>query len=285
MDDIARPPFDKRLALLCALLSCVILSMDSLTPLGVADGVLYAVVVVISAGCRSRTFTMITAAVSTVLILLGILMHPDTHTFWIGLANRGLCVAVVWTIAFILVSYLRVERQRDAAIVELEVISLTDGLTGLWNRRAFETRLADELSRAHRYGLSLCLLMIDVDHFKPFNDHYGHPEGDLVLKQVAEVIAESSRENDFPARYGGEEFAVLLPHTDERGAAGVGERLRHAVELASWHSRPVTVSIGVSCLTSPPDGAESFVAQADAALYQAKESGRNRVVLYRVNGS
>jgi len=167
----------------------------------------------------------------------------------------------------------------------LEEIALLDGLTGIPNRRNFDQELQREGKRSFREGDSFSLLMMDIDHFKAFNDHYGHGAGDTALRKVAETLGESlSRPTDRVSRYGGEEFVVLLPSTDREGACRVAERLRAAVEeLAITHqystvATVVTLSIG--CATHSPDDAgelpDDLLRRADEALYRAKEAGRNR---------
>lgn len=170
---------------------------------------------------------------------------------------------------------------------KLASLAATDALTGLANRRAFDERLADEWARARRDGTQLSLLLIDVDHFKKFNDHYGHLAGDGCLRALGRILsAIARRPADLAARYGGEEFAVLLPDTGPDGCAEVGEGIRQALhDLAMVHaqnppSRLVTVSVGAA--TSVPSQASdssTLVAAADRALYAAKDSGRDRLVV------
>jgi diguanylate cyclase len=122
---------------------------------------------------------------------------------------------------------------------------------------------------------------MDVDRFKQFNDTFGHPKGDGVLRQVAALVREHARESDFVARYGGEEFVVILPETDSNGALAVAERIRAAVEGGMWADREVTVSIGAATTEPIVTDAATMVARADTALYEAKHAGRNRVECYR----
>lgn len=157
-----------------------------------------------------------------------------------------------------------------------------DALTNLNNRRQFETRLKQEIAITKRQNNPLCAMMIDIDFFKKVNDTYGHASGDEVLRTVASVIKAQLRESDIPARYGGEEFAVLLPYTHIEEAKIVGERLRKAVEETSVQldnlSINVTISMGLAEFHSDESGEELFK-KADSALYEAKESGRNRVCI------
>ncbi|RXG87613.1 sensor domain-containing diguanylate cyclase [Bradyrhizobium zhanjiangense] len=171
---------------------------------------------------------------------------------------------------------------------KLASLATTDGLTGLANRRAFDERLADEWARARRDGTQLSLLLIDVDHFKKFNDHYGHLAGDACLRALGRILSTYARRPaDLAARYGGEEFAVLLPNTGPDGCAEVGEGIRQALlDLAMLHaqnppSRLVTASVGgAAALPSQTTmDCSTLVAAADRALYAAKDSGRDRLVM------
>ncbi|MDI1464580.1 diguanylate cyclase [Catellatospora sp. KI3] len=170
-----------------------------------------------------------------------------------------------------------------AANARLELLSSTDALTGLANRRRWEQRLAGEWDRAARAGAPLALAMVDIDHFKPYNDHYGHPAGDDCLQRVAAELTRNLRQVDLVARYGGEEFAVLMPGIGVERARQVGERLRAAVAaLSEPHAVTsdgiVTVSIGVAAMTpGPARDADDLVRLADVELYRAKRSGRNQV--------
>ncbi|WP_298239805.1 diguanylate cyclase [uncultured Bradyrhizobium sp.] len=171
----------------------------------------------------------------------------------------------------------------------LETLAIEDSLTGLANRRRFDERLKEEWARAYRDRSSLALLMIDVDHFKAYNDEYGHPAGDACLRLVAKIIAaETQRAGDLAARYGGEEFAMLLPNTDAAGCALVGERIRTAIHEAGLaHSSNlasgcVTVSVGGATCRPALErtaGVASLVEAADRALYAAKDAGRNRLMM------
>ena len=160
---------------------------------------------------------------------------------------------------------------------KLEALATTDGLTGLKNHRAFQEKLAEEHARAVRYNLPLSLLLLDVDQFKQYNDSFGHPAGDVVLKNVAGTLGCTARDTDMAARYGGEEFVVILPQTDEAGALVIAERVRAVVAGNAWEKRPITVSIGISTLSLDTPTPASLIACADGALYHAKEAGRNHV--------
>ena len=169
------------------------------------------------------------------------------------------------------------QRELERANASLQSESLTDGLTSLANRRAFQLRLAEEVQRAGRYPAPLSLLMVDVDNFKSYNDDFGHQAGDAALAGLAPLLRQNMRDSDVAARYGGEEFAVVLPQTEGATALVLAERLRRTVKQASWSKRPVSVSVGVATLQDGM-GAEELVGAADAALYAAKQRGRNCVV-------
>lgn len=166
-------------------------------------------------------------------------------------------------------------KQREAQMAET---SLTDALTGVGNRRKLEQALATEIARSVRTGDALSVFMADIDHFKRINDSFGHPAGDRVLARFGSLLREQCRPTDTVSRFGGEEFVVLLPHTREAQAREVAERIRRtlAQECLDPPGEPVTASFGVAQLRAG-ETAESLMARVDAAMYQAKESGRNRV--------
>jgi len=156
-----------------------------------------------------------------------------------------------------------------------------DGLTGLWNRAYFDSRLESELSEASRTGAPLSLAMCDIDHFKAINDLYGHPAGDAVLEGFARLLIEELRKHDVACRYGGEEFAVIFANTSESDAARVLERIRERLEKQVWPNHPersVTASFGLASADPTALDANALVGQADGALYRAKANGRNRLV-------
>jgi diguanylate cyclase (GGDEF)-like protein len=162
--------------------------------------------------------------------------------------------------------------------VQLERLSLTDPLTGLFNRRHLMTVLENELKRAARNKHQFGLLMLDVDHFKTYNDAFGHQAGDDALMKVAGVLKAELREVDCAARYGGEEFVALLPETSPEAAAEVAERICQAVRRTAFQGDPVTISVGVAAFPAQANSLEALIAAADGALYHAKRQGRDRVV-------
>jgi diguanylate cyclase (GGDEF)-like protein len=190
-----------------------------------------------------------------------------------------------------LFSYLAGQAARSIENVQLHETaareSITDDLTGLPNRRAFDDALASEIERSKRYGTGVGLVILDLDNFKAVNDTYGHQQGDIVLREVARVLRETSREIDHPARYGGEELAVVVPGTDLDGTFNFAERMRERIgdlripRMDGSGAITVTTSCGVAAV--PPAAADegTLLAAADAALYEAKRSGKNKSVRAR----
>lgn len=190
-----------------------------------------------------------------------------------------------------MVTYLREAQEELTAVnlalnernVALETLSATDPLTGLHNRRRMRDALNAEVARHQRHGRPFSILMVDVDFFKKYNDTYGHPEGDGLLKKVGEILSSSLRSVDFAARYGGEEFLVLLPDQDQKGALEVAERIRQRISVETEDTvnqrKAVTVSIGTATFPEAGHTANVLLSNADAALYRAKNSGRNCVAV------
>ncbi len=169
--------------------------------------------------------------------------------------------------------------------MKMESMAITDGLTGLYNHRHFQERLSKEVERVERYRDSFALLLVDVDHFKSVNDEYGHPAGDKLLKGVTQVLLNAVRGVDFVSRYGGEEFAVILIHAGRKDALEIAERIRASIEgtsfdLGEGRRIGITVSIGVANFPDDADSQRLLISRADAALYLAKNEGRNRVYAY-----
>ncbi len=181
----------------------------------------------------------------------------------------------------------KLAKRLTVAYQTISHMAITDELTQIYNRRYFHMIFEQEISRSKRYGHSISLLMVDIDHFKLVNDTHGHQIGDDVLVEVADIVKSATRKADVVARYGGEEIAVILPETDIIGAVGCAEKIRRNIEekiFMTIKEQPlrVTVSLGVSCLEhiekAGEDEVKNLIKMADDALYQAKEFGRNRVV-------
>lgn len=203
--------------------------------------------------------------------------YPDKHSATDFLQHLAAIISVSLEIS--------ITRER------LQYLGLIDPLTGVNNRRFFDQRLIEEVSSVMRDNAEISCLFIDIDHFKNINDSYGHQCGDIILKEVAQIIRELLRSTDVVARYGGEEFTVLLSHKGKQKAMEIAERIRETIEkqtftVTTGKNITVTTSIGINTLnidehdSEPATVAALFVARADRALYQAKDNGRNRVEYY-----
>ena len=169
---------------------------------------------------------------------------------------------------------------------QYQQMSLTDALTGLPNRRYLEERLFEEVERSKRHGTPLCFMLIDIDHFKKYNDIYGHTNADLVLMKTAAILRRSVRAIDMPARYAGDEFCIILPETDIQAASFIAERLCREVRQTEYHSE-LGELMGQGhaqhrrfVFWRPRQTPHSIIETADRALYQAKMLGRNRVAIF-----
>jgi diguanylate cyclase (GGDEF)-like protein len=169
----------------------------------------------------------------------------------------------------------RYQAELEAANDRLRRLAVTDDLTGLRNRRAFDERLAFEFSMARRKNRDLAVVLLDADDFKKVNDRLGHAAGDSVLQQLASVLQHTVRLTDLAVRFGGEEFAVILPESDERSALMWCGRMQRALSSTGWDHQPVTVSMGAAGLTAACMDGSHLVAMADQALYRAKRKGKN----------
>ena len=163
---------------------------------------------------------------------------------------------------------------------QLRKLAVTDELTGLRNRRAFEERMVMEFSMARRRKRELAALLLDVDNFKMINDRYGHAAGDEVLRRLGSLLRTTVRLPDLPARYGGEEFVILLPETGEEGGEGLSRRIMEKIAAEPWDFGTLTVSIGVAAMNESLENGLQLVVLADEALYAAKRAGKNRVILH-----
>lgn len=176
---------------------------------------------------------------------------------------------------------LRLCVERITLYERLQQLSIYDSLTSTYNRRYFTQRYLEEFERAKKFKLNLSFLMVDIDHFKKINDNYGHLVGDVVLREVASIIAENLREIDFVARYGGEEFSIILLETDKAGAIMVAERIRSKISSERIKAFDETIhaniSIGIGAYPQNTLHSDVLIEVADKALYKAKVSGRNRI--------
>ena len=209
-----------------------------------------------------------------------LLKSATGQTFW---ANLSATLIAFEGEHAIFVAIVDITQQKELE-KRLEVLAMTDELTGLFNRRYFMHKGTEELQRAGRYGNDLSLIMLDIDWFKAINDTYGHEAGDEVLKMMATLMRQNLREIDIPSRLGGEEFALLLPNTNPEQTLIVADRLRQGVEqhlfATSSQLISITVSMGIATCSRDTTNLEQLLNQADQALYQAKQQGRNRIVTY-----
>ena len=207
----------------------------------------------------------------------------DYSLLWKSLAVMGVIILFFFYRYRVTLKYngqlLQINQELEKLNFQLEELSQTDQLTGLANRRHLDTSLNMEVSRALRYELSFCLILLDVDHFKRVNDSYGHPEGDRVLKEMADILLMNSRKNDTVGRWGGEEFLIILPETDLDHALQVAHKMQEKIrrhDFALAHS--VTASFGVSAFDKENDDLAKFLSRVDGFLYEAKEAGRDCII-------
>jgi diguanylate cyclase (GGDEF)-like protein len=205
------------------------------------------------------------------------LLYADTLRDDAEASDAAAAVAYALEIAGIVRANLALAEERDRLVTELDALARTDVLTGLPNRRILEERLEEELHRSARSRRAFALAILDVDHFKTINDTYGHPAGDEALQQFANVLRAHARHADFVARFAGDEFALILIDVDPPKARAILERMVEAIRAIRWAGGTLSASAGAT-LSYPVDSAESIVERADAALYQAKQAGRDRAV-------
>ncbi len=258
---------------------------DLALPLGVAGGVPYVATVLIGIWLPKWWHTVGLAILVSILTGLGFLFSEPGSVAWIVLTNRALALFAIWTTTILLLLNKKAEKQLIYLNRELEKLSFQDGLTELANRRMFDLALDREWGRSQRDQLPLSLIMLDIDFFKQYNDHYGHQQGDECLKQIAQALnGVSKRSMDLIARYGGEEFVVLLPNTNNKQAIQLAKQCCSVVvekqlpHNLSTVSNVVTISVGVGTVI-PSVGSEpsTLVNSTDKLLYQAKNNGRNQV--------
>jgi diguanylate cyclase (GGDEF)-like protein len=209
------------------------------------------------------------------IILLPLVFQGEVLGYCAFEATRLESCAVI---ALQLATTIKVSRLHEE-IVEL---SLTDPLTGLHNRRYFDLFLTNEIARRHLTPRNLSIIMVDIDHFKDYNDQFGHLAGDQALRQVADCLTNGCRTTDVVTRIGGEEFAIILTETDINGALMYAEKLRAAIADNTGFKQQITVSLGVAELSEQILEAEVLLDQADRALYEAKGKGRDRVCVYKI---
>lgn len=258
------------------LLILVALAQDTASRVGRAWNLLFSSTLFILTIYLLRAFNI--SSSQQLFASLPVPMTPHSILLIVILSAIGLCITE--SMGFVLMIKQRSDR-------EILTLAMTDPLTGIFNRRAFMANADKECSIAQRNGLPLALLMIDVDHFKTINDRYGHPTGDAVLAEIARILTSRLRKEDTIGRYGGEEFCILLPGTDENGALAISENLRLAISaMPLTHGKsPVFATVSIGLTVQPPTDTfftpdfAKLLAAADAALYQAKRDGRNRVVL------
>ncbi|MDC7232949.1 MAG: GGDEF domain-containing protein [Spirochaetales bacterium] len=232
---------------------------------------------------KTKEFAFISTFVFFLLMLSYLIIHEFMNIGLHQIVQGTIYYCLAWVL-HLSTSSVRIENFLNRITMEqqyemLENESATDPLTGLYNRRSLKGEVQKELSRSERSGTFFCILILDIDHFKKVNDSYGHSTGDDVLKELSTILRNSVRLSDMVFRYGGEEFIILLPETLIDDAASLGERIREKVENYSFSGvrRTVTVSGGIS-QSMPDSSMDLLIQKADRRLYQAKKSGRNKII-------
>lgn len=269
--------------LLAAIMASIIFAADLYIPLGVAFGVSYIIVILITLQTPYRHAVMTAAIITTVLVLMGLIFSPEGGEAWKSYFNSSIAIFSIWLIVLQGLINKEFNNELNEKNKTLKMISLTDALTGINNRRFLDAFIDSEWRRAIRNKSFLSVILIDIDFFKLYNDNYGHLEGDEALKKVAEKLKSVVyRPGDQVARYGGEEFALVL--TDTKEAKHVANRCRKSImdlQISHEYSEVadvVTISVGFCTVIPGKGNAPSLVIDAaDKALYKAKEGGRNRV--------
>lgn len=243
-------------------------------------------IVLISAIQFGRNYSLGVASISTIIILLidFISVGLDKQTLSQYFENDLVLLSALFVTAFILGMYVDIEREHSK---ELKNLANIDELTGLYNHRYFQEFLQKSIDNADKEKQEVSLLFMDIDYFKNFNDINGHQAGDLLLKEISQIMKSCIRGSDVVARYGGEEFAAILPNTTENNAVKIGERIRSSIQntyFKGQENQPdknITISIGVSSYPKKAINKHQLINTADDALYRAKSFNRNRVELYR----
>lgn len=269
------------------LLMVVIAAIDFAVVSDVSGGLLYFIPVGLCAWYFGHGVTLSVATVAAVLYSLFAANVCPHQVVGAHYTLPHLCYGYIVGSALRLILYglwgmvIRLVRQQRESIERLGWESLTDSLTGLFNRRYLQAKLREEKARADRYKRPFSIIMADIDHFKAYNDEHGHHKGDELLKKIASIFRKSVREIDVVCRYGGEEFLILLPETDTKQAQVVAERLRSLVAARTAgdldSAAPVTISMGIATYPHHATSPEMTILEADSALYQAKNTGRNRI--------
>lgn len=233
-------------------------------------------------GAPVRARVLVALALTTAIPILTLLYVHTMYLSGMPADQRGYMPALLLSTAILIVSggiiIWQLAAEAERANRRWRELSLTDELTGVFNRRYCDLRLREELARAERHGRPFCLVLIDVDNFKAVNDRYGHDMGDAVLREMSRVIQAHSRATTALTRYGGDEFAVLLPETPWSGALVYCDRIRTTVARSPFpHGGTVTISLGVAAYPDDARSVEDLFKVADTSLYAAKAAGRNRV--------
>lgn len=245
---------------------------DGITPAALWFPMVYLLAFNLFSRRQALRFSLVYLALGLLAGGIGLLLSPSLN---VSAVNTALQFALS-NITYLALLYMFAHLRRYYA--QMHQMAHTDALTNLTNRRAMQLRLESELDRARRYNRPFALLLADLDHFKQVNDTYGHSVGDQVLREVAGRLALHLRESDSLARWGGEEFLILAPETDLHQAQLLAQRLLEAIREAPISGVPVTLSLGVACCRQG-DSIAALLSRADEALYRAKASGRNQVVL------
>lgn len=262
------------------IISCLLISLivfiDYSSPMGIAVGTMYVIVVLFTFWHPKLRSTYFAASISTILIIGMYLYKPPIDEAWKAIVNRFISLTITWIIAILTVKI----KRSDQKLIEM---ASYDFMTGLLNRREMFSRLNIEYSHVKRRGVPLSIIVLDVDHFKNINDTYGHTIGDVVLRAIAHILREGVREYDIICRYGGEEFIVITPETAIQQAHELAERLVKQVSISpikveAASSITITISAGVTQLLEG-DSIEMLISRADRALYHSKEKGRNQVTI------
>jgi len=271
------------LIIIYVFLTAGIFVTDINLPLGVAAGVPYILPILVTLWSKNKYDTYLVAVTGGILTVVGYFLSPvEGGVAWMVIANRLIALFTI-TVAALFVTHRKASEKKIKLLNEkLETLSCTDPLTQTGNRLHFNNTMTHELARAVRYKLSLSLLMFDIDHFKKINDKYGHDIGDKVLVNIVTLVNNTIRKTDSLFRIGGEEFMIILTDTSLENAQKAAVNLCKTV---FHHNNDVmngvTISIGVTEMTKN-DSMESILKKADMAMYEAKNSGRNRVCCFTV---